>query len=292
MDSPIELIISPPERDIGGFSVRRALPYENRRAVGPFVFFDHFGPVTFGPGKGIDVRPHPHIGLATVTYLFEGEIVHRDSLGFVQTIYPGAVNWMIAGRGIVHSERTGEEERAKSSPLHGIQSWVGLPRDREESAPGFFHHPADSLPEVALDGGRLRVIAGTLEGKTSPVQTSSNMFYGDVALEAGGAMVLPSGLGERAVHVAVGAVKVGDSVVKQGEMAVLRDGIDARIEVEIPARAMVLGGAPLDGERHLWWNFVASTPRRIEAAKADWREGRFGSVPGDDERIPLPETKP
>lgn len=291
MDSPIDLIISPRERDLGGFSVRRALPDGKRRAVGPFVFFDHFGPVAFDPGKGIDVRPHPHIGLATVTYLFEGEIVHRDNLGFTQTIRPGAVNWMIAGRGIVHSERTGEEERAKASPLHGIQSWLGLPQSEEERDPGFFHHAAETLPEVEVEGGMLRVIAGTLEGQTSPVKVLSPTVYGDLSLKPGGGIALPASLGERAVHVAAGEISVGKTRVSAGHMLILRDGTDSRIEATSEARVLILGGEPLDGARHVWWNFVSSSRERIEQAKKDWREGGFDPVPGDNERIPLPEEQ-
>lgn len=289
MDPSIDLIISGREQDLGGFSVRRVLPDGDRRAVGPFVFFDHVGPAAFGPGQGIDVRPHPHIGLSTVTYLFEGEIIHRDSLGFVQPIRPGAVNWMNAGRGIVHSERTGDEERAAPTRLHGIQSWVGLPLDREESAPGFFHHPAETLPEIELDGGRLKLIAGTLEGATSPVESLSPIFYGDLTLGAGGVLALPAVLGERAVHVVEGHIRVGETTVKTTRMAVFKDGIDVELHADRPTRAMVLGGAPLEGTRQVWWNFVSSSRERIERAKDDWREGRFDSVPGEDEFIPLPE---
>lgn len=289
MDHPIELIISPKERDLGGFSVRRVLPDVNRRTVGPFVFFDHIGPAAFGPGKGIDVRPHPHIGLSTVTYLFEGEIIHRDSLGFVQPIRPGAVNWMNAGRGIVHSERTGEEERAAQTRLHGIQSWVGLPLAMEQIEPGFHHHPAETLPEIEFDGGRLKLIAGTLEGVTSPVESLSPIFYGDATLNAGSGMTLPAALGERAVHVVEGRIRVGGTTVEATRMAVFKDGVDVDLHADEPVRFMVLGGAPLEGARHVWWNFVSSSPERIEQAKDDWRQGRFGTVPGEDEFIPLPE---
>ncbi|MDX1484838.1 MAG: pirin family protein [Alphaproteobacteria bacterium] len=289
MASHIDLVISPRDRDLGGFSVRRVLPFERRRSVGPFVFFDHFGPVTFAPGDGIDVRPHPHIGLSTVTYLFEGEIVHRDSLGYVQPIQPGAVNWMNAGSGIVHSERSGDEERARQSRLHGIQSWVAVPHDREESEPGFFHHPADTLPRMECEGGRLTLIAGSLGGETAPVETLSRMFYADLTLTAGGSMGLEAGLGERAVYVVDGRIRIGDAGVESAEMAVLADGIDVAITADENSRVMLLGGAPLDGERHVWWNFVSSSKDRIARAKEDWREGRFDTVPGDDEFIPLPE---
>jgi redox-sensitive bicupin YhaK (pirin superfamily) len=221
--------------------------------------------------------------------LFEGVITHRDSLGYVQPIRPGAVNWMNAGRGIVHSERTGEEERASASRLHGIQSWVGLPLDQEEIAPGFFHHPADTLPEIAWDRGRLKLIAGTLEGVTSPVESLSPIFYGDVQLDAGGAMALPANLGERAAHVVEGRVRIGETSVEATQMAVLKDSVDAELHADGPARVMILGGAPLEGARHVWWNFVSSSRARIEQAKDDWRQGLFATVPGDDEAIPLPD---
>jgi redox-sensitive bicupin YhaK (pirin superfamily) len=289
VDSAIELIIAPKERDLGSFSVRRVLPDANRRAVGPFVFFDHVGPAAFGPGQGIDVRPHPHIGLSTVTYLFEGEIIHRDSLGFVQPIRPGAVNWMNAGRGIVHSERTGDEERAAQTRLHGIQSWVGVPLDQEQGEPGFFHHPAETLPEVRLDRAHLKLIAGTLETVTSPVESLSPIFYGDLHLDAGGRMTLPASLGERAAHVVEGRIQVGETVVEETRMAAFKDGVDVELHAEEPARVMVLGGPPLEGVRHVWWNFVSSSRERVEQAKDDWRAGRFGTVPGDDEFIPLPD---
>lgn len=285
----IDLEIDPRPRDLGGFVVRRVLPYARRRMVGPFIFFDHIGPVRFEPGRGIDVRPHPHIGLATVTYLFEGEIVHRDSLGYVQTIRAGDVNWMTAGRGIVHSERTGPEARAAGAPLHGIQSWVALPRAAEETAPSFHHHPAATLPMVDAGGATLRLIAGRGWGATSPVTTASGLFYADAAIAPGGTLELDAALGERAVHVVDGSVRIdAGREVTAGRMLVLRDGATVTVAAPNGARVIALGGAPLDGERHIWWNFVSSSLERIEQAKRDWEADRFGRVPGDDERIPLP----
>lgn len=290
MPDAFTTIIRPRERDLGGFTVRRVLPYSGGRMVGPFIFFDHLGPVRFPEGKGIDVRPHPHIGLATVTYLFEGEIVHRDSLGCVQPIRPGDVNWMTAGRGIAHSERTSPEARISGPPLHAIQSWVALPTADEETEPCFHHHPGASLPEIELPGGRLRVIAGTFGDVRSPVRTLSPMFYLDVTLEPGARFDLPADLGERALYVVEGAVTVAGSELTPAGMAVLRDGSDATVAAAGPTRLVAIGGAALDGPRHIWWNFVSSSQDRIERAKADWKAGRFARVPGDNEFIPLPEA--
>lgn len=286
---PIALVVEARPRDLGGFGVRRALPAGGRRMVGPFIFFDHLGPTELPPGRGIDVRPHPHIGLATVTYLFAGEMVHRDSLGSHQPIRPGDVNWMLAGRGIVHSERTGDEVRRRGGPLHGIQSWVALPRADEENAPFFDHHPAETIPEVERPGAALRVVAGTAYGARSPVRISSPTLYVAATLEAGIALPLPDEHPERAVYVVEGELAVGPRRFGPGAMVVLRPG-PAEVRALAAARLVIIGGAPLEGERHIWWNFVASAPERIERAKADWREGRFGVVPGDErELIPLPE---
>ncbi|MFN4278259.1 MAG: pirin family protein [Ferrovibrio sp.] len=290
MPEAVDLIITPRSRDLGeGFMVRRILPYAKRRHVGPFVFFDHMGPAEFAPGQGLDVRPHPHIGLATVTYLFEGEIMHRDSLGVVQPIQPGDVNWMVAGRGIVHSERTRDDLRRSGAPLHGIQSWLALPQAHEETAPDFRHHPAASLPEIELPGARMRLIAGAAFGAVSPVQTFAPMFYLDAVLDDEAVLPLPEDYEERAVYVAIGMVALDGERYEAGSMLVLKPGSRPRITAQGPARLMLLGGAPLDGERHLWWNFVSSSKERIEQAKADWRDGRFAMVPGDPEFIPLPE---
>ncbi|WP_300304496.1 pirin family protein [Ferrovibrio sp.] len=291
MPEAVDLVITPRSRDLGeGFMVRRILPYAKRRHVGPFVFLDHMGPADFAPGHGLDVRPHPHIGLATVTYLFEGEIMHRDSLGVVQPIRPGDVNWMVAGRGIVHSERTRDELRRSGTALHGIQSWLALPQSHEETAPDFRHHPAASLPEIERPGVRLRLIAGAAFGAASPVQTFAPMFYLDVVLDDEAVLPLPEEYEERAVYVAIGMVTLDGERYEAGNMLVLRPGSHPQITAQGPARLMLLGGAPLDGERHLWWNFVSSSKERIEQAKTDWRAGRFAMVPGDPEFIPLPEA--
>jgi redox-sensitive bicupin YhaK (pirin superfamily) len=285
----IELRIESRGRDLGGFEVRRVLPSAKRRTVGPFIFFDEMGPAVFEAGKGIDVRPHPHIGLATITYLFEGEILHRDSLGFVQPIRPGALNWMTAGRGIVHSERSGPEERAKQSRLHGIQAWIALPADKEETEPAFEHYPDSAIPAIERDGLRLRLIAGEAFGLSSPVKTLSPLFYLEARGEPGASLTLPQDLGERAVYPIEGHLEIGGEELGPGEMAVLAEGRDQKIELRAEARFMALGGAPLESKRHIWWNFVSSRSERIEQAKADWREGRFASVPGEVEFIPLPE---
>jgi redox-sensitive bicupin YhaK (pirin superfamily) len=289
-ESPVELVIEPRARDLGGFEVRRVLPFAGRRMVGPFIFFDEMGPAAFAAGTGIDVRPHPHIGLATVTYLFEGEILHRDSLGFVQAIRPGAVNWMTAGKGIVHSERTGPEERMRQTRLHGIQSWVALPQAHEETEPAFHHHPADTLPEIAQDGAAMRLIAGAAYGRESPVQTFSEMFYLDARLRAGAALALPEEHAERAVYIVEGAVAIAGETYKAGRMVVFKDETPARVEAKADTRLMLLGGAAMDGPRHIWWNLVSSSKERIEQAKKDWQDKRFAPVPGETERIPLPES--
>lgn len=286
----VDLLITPRLRDLGdGFTVRRVLPYARRRHVGPFVFFDHMGPVQFAPGQGLDVRPHPHIGLATVTYLFEGEIMHRDSLGVVQPIRPGDVNWMVAGKGIAHSERTRPELRKSGAPLHGIQSWFALPKAHEETAPTFHHHPASSLPEIEKPGVRLRLIAGSAFGATSPAQTFAPMFYLDAQMSDGAVLPLPDGYEEQAVYVAIGEVLLDGRVYGEGTMLVLKAHARPTIAARGAARLMLLGGAPLDGERNLWWNFVSSSRERIEQAKADWRAGNWPKVPGETEFIPLPE---
>ena len=283
----IEVRIEPVERDIGDFTVRRVLPSPLRRSVGPFVFFDHIGPADFAPGKGIQVRPHPHIGLATVTYLFEGEIMHRDSLGCVQAIAPGAVNLMTAGRGIVHSERAGEDLH-RHSRLHGIQSWMALPLDREEVEPAFQHYAAGRLPEIDVGRARVRVIIGSAYGAESPVAVLSPMLYLECLVPAGTLLVLPEETGELACYLVEGRAGIGDVGLAAGVMAVVTAGRRLAFRAEADCRVMVLGGAPL-GQRHLWWNFVSSSRERIEQAKADWAAGRFGRVPGDAEFIPLPD---
>jgi redox-sensitive bicupin YhaK (pirin superfamily) len=275
--------------DIGGFEVRRALPSVKRRMVGPFVFLDQMGPGEFLTGKGLDVRPHPHIGLSTVTYLFQGEILHRDSLGTVKTIQPGAINWMTAGRGISHSERTGPELRATGSNLYGIQSWVALPHHLEETDPAFVHYPVHDLPVIEDEGKWVRVIAGSMYGAVSPVATATETFYADVALEAGVGIPLPSDQEERAAYVAEGRIEIAGDIFEPGQLLVFRPGDEITINALEPARLMLLGGAAMDGPRHIWWNFVSSSKDRIEQAKADWKAGLFGQVPDDQEFIPLPE---
>ena len=293
--SSVETLIVPRTRDLGdGFEVRRALPSVRRRMVGPFIFFDQMGPAVFRSGHGLDVRPHPHIGLATVTYLFEGEILHRDSLGTVQSIHPGAVNWMVAGRGIAHSERTPPELRATGGRLYGIQSWVAVPKQHEETAPAFAHTPADALPVLEDAGTRVRLIAGGLYGARSPVGTLSELFYADAVLAAGARLQVPASHEERAVYVAEGGVELGGQVYGTGQLLVLRPGAEGVLTGPGPTggRVLLFGGEPMDGPRHIWWNFVSSSKERIEQAKADWRAGRIGPVPGETEFIPLPEPEP
>ena len=277
-------------RDLGGgFEVRRLLPAAACRMVGPFIFFDHMGPAYFAPGHGIDVRPHPHIGLATVTYLFEGAIMHRDSLGCVQRIEPGDVNWMTAGRGIVHSERSPAEDRNTMRGLHGIQVWVALPRAHEQTAPAFTHHAKAMLPVVQWGHATLRLIAGEAYGLRAPVKTFSPMFYGAVEAAGTAQFELPAEYAERAIYVVEGDVAVGGAPVLPRTMAVIAAGAAAGVSIAAGARLMLLGGAAIDGERLLSWNFVASNSALIEDARARWREQRFDPVPGETEFIPLPE---
>jgi redox-sensitive bicupin YhaK (pirin superfamily) len=289
------LILPPRDRDLGGgFFVRRMLPSGPQRAVGPWLFFDHFGPTRLPPGKGMDVRPHPHINLATVTYLFEGEMLHRDSLGSVQLIKPGDINWMTAGRGIVHSERTPPEARAAGTTMHGLQLWVGLPREHEEAPPAFRHHDGATLPLVERDGARVRVMAGEAFGVRSPVEALSRLVYLDVTLAPGASVELPGSLGERGVYVIEGQVASAGQTVALHHMLIV-GGADARVSSERGARFVVVGGEPFPEPRHIYWNFVSSSEERLEQAKRDWRErrgqadGPFPLVPGDEkEFIPLP----
>jgi redox-sensitive bicupin YhaK (pirin superfamily) len=277
-------------RDLGGFTVGRVLPAATRKLIGPFIFFDHMGPAAFPPGRGIDVRPHPHIGLATVTYLFEGEIVHRDSLGSSQPIRPGDVNWMTAGRGIAHSERTAAELRRTGSRLDGLQLWVALPREHEEVEPQFHHHPARELPALDVAGTRVRLLAGSAFGATSPVRTFSPLFYLDAAMPAGSELPLPEEHEERAAYIVSGRIQCGSEGAERGRMLVFASRAAVTLRAVSDARVAIIGGAPIDGERHIFWNFVSSSQARIEQAKRDWREGRFAKVPGDErEFIPLPE---
>ncbi len=289
----LEMVLLPRAHDIGGFEVRRALPARERQMVGPFIFFDQMGPGEFLTGQGVDVRPHPHIGLSTVTYLFEGEIEHRDSLGTTLPIAPGDVNWMTAGQGIVHSERTGQARRAGPHRLAGIQSWVALPKAHEEAAPAFRHHGKASLPVAEDAGVTLRLIAGTGWGMAAPVSVLSDLFYADAVLAPGAAMPMPDQHEERAAYVMDGSVEVAGVAFEAGRMLVFRPGDAMSLRAgPVGARLLLLGGATMDGPRFLYWNFVASSRDRIEAAKESWARDRFGvAVPGESEWIPLPEKR-
>jgi len=287
--SAIARVVESRLRDLGGFTVRRILPLGGGRMVGPFIFLDHMGPAAFAAGQGIDVRPHPHVCLATVTYLFEGEIEHRDSLGVVQTIRPGDVNWMTAGSGIVHSERTGPALRAAGHTLHGLQSWVALPEADEETAPAFHHFSSQQLPARDGDGLRLRLIAGEAFGLLSPVRVFSKMFYADAQLIGDATVELPTEHAERAAYVVEGAIEIEGGRFGAGTLLVFAPGEAARLRATGASRVALLGGAPLESKRQIWWNFVASSPQRIERAKRDWAGGKFVKVPGETEFIPLPE---
>ena len=286
----IDLVVVPRSVDVGHFTVRRALPHVERRMVGPFIFFDHFGPAEFRAGQGIDVRPHPHIGLATVTFLFDGEIIHRDSLGTDAAIRPGEVNWMSAGRGIVHSERTAPDHRRDGEPIHGLQCWVALPAAQEESAPAFFHHDSAALPLVNDEGKTVRVVAGSVYGARSPVATASETLFADVTLAAGTTLPVDADTEERAVYLISGEVDIAGDRFSAGRLLVFRPGDRITVTAVSDAHLVLLGGAAMDGPRHIWWNFVSSRKERIEQAKADWKAGHFAKVPGDEiEFIPLPE---
>jgi redox-sensitive bicupin YhaK (pirin superfamily) len=293
----IETLIIPRARDLGGFEVRRALPAPKRQLVGPFIFFDQMGPAEFLTGQGIDVRPHPHIGLATVTYLFRGEFQHRDSLGTNQMIYPGKVNWMIAGHGVTHSERTSEQTRSNPHALYGIQTWVALPENAEDVAPGFEHVEQDRLPMLDGEGKSVRLILGTAYGQSAPVSTFTEMFYADATLAPGAGLPLPDTHEDRGIYVLEGDIEIAGQAFEAGRMMVFRPGDKVSLKAgERGARLILLGGATLGGPRYIWWNFVASSRERIEAAKADWAradwdDGRFKLPPGDtDEFIPLPQA--
>jgi hypothetical protein len=293
MPTGVEAVIIPRAHDLGGFEVRRALPAKERQMVGPFIFFDQMGPGEFLTGRGLDVRPHPHIGLSTVTYLYQGEILHRDTLGSTQPIAPGDVNWMTAGRGIAHSERTDAAKRDRANPLFGIQTWVALPRAQEEAAPAFVHHPAATLPVAEEAGLHLRLIAGTGWGMASPVAVSSPLFYADAVLAPGARVALPPEHEERGAYIVQGAVDVGGTRFDAGRMLLFRAGDALALTAgEAGARLLLLGGAAMDGPRYLFWNFVSSSRERIEQAKQDWKAMRFGVVPGDEQEfIPLPEER-
>jgi redox-sensitive bicupin YhaK (pirin superfamily) len=282
-------ILRPHLRDLGGFVVRRVLPSFAHQTVGPFIFFDHFGPIDLAPGDGVDVRPHPHIGLATVTYLFDGALMHRDSLGSVQRIAPGDVNWMTAGRGIVHSERIAPEDRAAGIRMHGLQTWVALPRDLEDADPSFTHVPGATLPRFDVHGARVVVVAGHAFGHRASTPTTSDTLYAAVELPIGATLDVPAEHEERAVYAVAGAIDVDRTPVPEAHMAVLAPSESVRVTARSAATIMLVGGAKPDGERFIWWNFVASSRERIEGAKVKWRGQQYGTVPGDNEFIPLPE---
>lgn len=288
-----QLVIEARQRDMGGFGVRRVLPSAHQKLVGPFIFYDHLCRVDFPAGQGLDVRPHPHIGLATLTYLFEGAFLHRDSLGYAQLIRPGDVNWMIAGRGLAHSERTPPALREQGGPLHGIQCWVALPLEHEEIEPSFMHHPSASIPRTSRPGVELVVIAGNAYGLKSPVKVLSPTLYVHAQLGAGASLEVDGEHAERAVYVVSGSLALAPGGREYGEGTLLVLPASQRVELLSAqgASAMLLGGAPLAGERHIYWNFVSSSLERLEKAKQDWRDGRFNKVAGDEhEFIPLPET--
>jgi redox-sensitive bicupin YhaK (pirin superfamily) len=287
--SGIRVIVTPRESDIGGgFLVRRLLPAAELRSLGPFIFFDHLGPATFEPGSGIDVRPHPHIGLATVTYLFDGEILHRDNLGCVQPIEPGAINWMTAGRGIAHSERTPPHVRRQRHTLHALQLWVALPAADEETEPAFCHYGAETIPLLTKKGVSVRVLIGSAAGATSPVQTFSPTLYLEVVLEDGATFKLPDDVEERGVYVVSGGVQVGKTAIATHSMAAFETGMEIELKATEECRLVVIGGQPL-GKRTVWWNLAATRRELIEKAKTAWQEGRFAPIPGETEFAPLPE---
>lgn len=291
----IDTVIVPRARDLGGFAVRRALPAPRRQMVGPFIFFDQFGPVELLSDQSMDVRPHPHIGLATVSYLYQGKIHHRDSLGTDQWIEPGAVNWMVAGHGITHSERTDGDLRGKRKPLYGVQTWVALPKDHEDRPADFKHAGRDELPFLEGEGKKLRLILGEAYGETAPVETASQMFYADAELEPGARLPMPDNHEDRGIYVMSGSIEIAGDTFQSGRMMVFRPGDKISVTAgPAGARLMLLGGATLEGPRYIWWNFVASSKERIEEAKEawraqDWQHGRFQLPPNDnDEHIPLP----
>lgn len=288
---PIENIIVPRARDLGGFEVRRVLPSIQRRMVGPFIFLDQMGPVLFPAGHGISVRPHPHIGLSTVTYLFEGTIVHRDSLASLQSIKPGDLNWMTAGKGIVHSERADPELLKAPQRMFGLQIWVALPQRFEETEPSFAHHPQSTLPTLEGDGAHVRLIAGSAFGKTAPAQTHSDLFYADVKLDPGATFMLSAEHEERGAYLIDGKLEIEGVAYDPGQLLVFAPKQPVMLKAPAGARFVVLGGEPMDGPRHIWWNFVSSRQERIEQAKADWKRNLFGlPIPGETEFTPLPEN--
>jgi redox-sensitive bicupin YhaK (pirin superfamily) len=285
----IEHFLKAHPKDLGGgFMVRRVLPSAAKQAVGPFIFFDHFGPLDVPADANHDVRPHPHIGLATVTYLYEGAMEHRDSVGSVQRIEPGAINWMTSGSGIVHSERIPADLKGKPRRSHGLQLWAALPREHEETAPAFAHTPASAIPQVSFDGGNARVLIGSAFGKTSPVATFSDTLYLDIALDAGAELILADLPAEAAIYTVSGSLAIDGEALDPAMMAYLAPGSGVRVSTGTGAQFVVIGGAPLDGPRYIFWNFVSSSKERLAKASEDWEQQRYAKVPGETEFIPLP----
>jgi redox-sensitive bicupin YhaK (pirin superfamily) len=287
-NSVIELTIEPETKDLGEFTVRRALPDNRRQRVGPFIFFDHMGPAKFAPGTGVNVRAHPHIGLATITYLFEGEILHRDSLGHVQPIRPGEVNWMTAGRGIVHSEKAPPELLERGQKLHGLQTWVALPLEHEEDEPRFEHYGASAIPKVSQPGVEITVIVGSAYGVTSPVRAASETLFVEAHIDPGARLDLPDAE-ELGVYSVDGNIELDGQSAAPGVLAVLGNGSSGTVTASDGAHVMLCGGGTLEGKRIIWWNFVTSSRERLERAKSDWNAGRFDRVPGEVDFIPLPD---
>lgn len=283
----LELVIEARNRDLAGITIRRVLPFHARRMVGPWIFFDHIGPVDFAPGTGMDVPPHPHINLATVTYVFEGVIVHRDSMGVVQTVEPGAINLMVAGKGVAHSERTPPEARASGFRQHALQLWLALPLEYEEIEPAFYHYDASELPGKQIEGVTVRVLMGECFGLVSPVKTYSQTLYAEAELGARSRLTLAAEVPERAVYVVSGAVRLNGVEVPESKMAVCQEGREITIEAAAGAKIVIIGGENI-GPRHIWWNFISSRPERIEQARQDWKEQRFEKIPGETEFVPLP----
>jgi redox-sensitive bicupin YhaK (pirin superfamily) len=285
----IDQLLEPHLQDLGGFIARRILPHDRRMTVGPFIFFDHIGPATFPPGRGIDVRPHPHINLATVTYLFEGSLLHRDSLGTIQEIHPGAVNWMTAGCGIAHSERSPDDFRTQTATLHGIQTWVALPMEYEEIDPSFHHYPKTDLPTWEKDGASATLIAGKMGEYQSPVKVFSPMLYLDLQLASNATFTLPAEYPERAIYTVTDGLRIAGEPLDQHRLVLLPAGVSVSLSAQTPSRCIVIGGESV-GDRIKWWNFVSSRPERIEQAKQDWKARRFDRVPQETEFIPLPDA--
>jgi redox-sensitive bicupin YhaK (pirin superfamily) len=286
----VALTVGPRYRDLAGFRINRVWPTARRRLIGPFIFYDHMLSTELPPGHGLDVPPHPHIGLATVTYLFAGELVHRDSLGTQQLIRPGDLNWMIAGNGITHSERTSDADRRRHTVLHGTQAWVALPRKDEQCDPDFMHVPAADIPERQLDGVRLRMLAGSGFGMTSPLPTSSPLHYAQAHCSGGSALDLGIELGQRAAFVVAGELRCNGATLQPGRLFVFADATAIRLEAQCDSHVMLLGGTALSEDRHVWWNFVASSAAQIDAAKQRWAADDFPPVPGDSERMPMPAS--